>query len=80
MTTAFPFLDHPGPLAFAHRGGSAEAPENSWGAFERAISMGYRYLETDARTTVDGAAVVLHDPTVDRVSDRTGALSKMTLA
>jgi glycerophosphoryl diester phosphodiesterase len=80
VTTAFPFLDHPGPLAFAHRGGSAESPENSWGAFEHAISMGYRYLETDARTTVDRAAVVLHDPTIDRVSDRTGALSKMTLA
>lgn len=76
----YPFLDHPGPIAFAHRGGSAEAPENSWAGFEYAISLGYRYLETDIRATADGVAVVLHDPTLDRVGSHPGVLSKMTWA
>jgi glycerophosphoryl diester phosphodiesterase len=80
MAAAFPYLDHEGPIAFAHRGGSAEAPENSWAAFEHAVSLGYRYLETDVRATADGVAVALHDPTLDRVAGRPGLLAKMTWA
>jgi len=80
MAAAFPFLDHDGPIAFAHRGGSAEAPENSWAAFEHAVSLGYSYLETDVRATADGVAVALHDPTLDRVASRPGELSKMAWA
>jgi glycerophosphoryl diester phosphodiesterase len=80
VATPFPFLDHPGPIAFAHRGGAAEAPENSWTAFEHAISLGYRYMETDVRATADGVAVAMHDPTLDRVAGRPGVLSKMAWA
>ncbi len=71
------FLDHPGPLAFAHRGGAAEAPENTWAAFAHAVSLGYRYVETDIRATRDGVPVAFHDPTIDRVSGQPGVVAKM---
>ncbi len=75
---AVPYLDHPLPAAFAHRGGAAHHPENSWPAFEYAVKLGYAYLETDARSTCDGALLSFHDATLDRVTDRAGQVSKLT--
>ena len=70
-----PFLDHPRPIAFAHRGGAAHAPENSWSAFEHAVKLGYAYLETDARATSDGKLMAFHDLNLDRVTDAVGPIS-----
>src|SRR3546814_15009483 len=74
---AYPFLDWPGPLPFAHQGGAADAPENTMAAFERATSLGYRYLETDANVTADGVLPAFHDDRLDRATDRTGVIADL---
>ena len=75
-----PFLNQPGPIAFAHRGGAGEAPENTLAAFEHAVALGYRYLETDAHITRDGVLVAFHDDCLDRATDRTGAIAELGIA
>jgi glycerophosphoryl diester phosphodiesterase len=77
---AYPFLHWPGPIAFAHRGGASEAPENTMPAFEHAVRLGYRYLETDAHVTADGVLIAFHDDRLDRVTDRTGLIAELPWA
>jgi glycerophosphoryl diester phosphodiesterase len=73
----FPFLDHDGPIAFAHRGGAGDFPENTMPAFVNAVSLGYRYLETDVHATADGVLVAFHDDDLQRTCDRPGLISAL---
>lgn len=77
-----PFLDGLRPtLHISHRGGAALMPENTLEAFRRAVEE-FRtdMLELDVHVTADGEVVVAHDPTLERCTDGTGALSEKTLA
>ena len=63
----------------AHRGASAEAPENTLEAFERALRAGADAVEVDVRMTLDGTAIVMHDPDVARTTDGSGNVCALTL-
>lgn len=66
------FSQEDGPLVVAHRGASAELPENTLAAFERAVALGADAVEFDVRLTADGIPVVLHDPDLERTTDGAG--------
>lgn len=63
------------PMLCAHRGVKALAPENTIPAIEKAIEMGYSYVELDVRFSRDGAPVLLHDPSLLRMYGRPGSPS-----
>ncbi|MBV8526774.1 MAG: glycerophosphodiester phosphodiesterase [Candidatus Dormibacteraeota bacterium] len=67
-------------IAYAHRGGADGAPENTVAAFERALALGYQWLETDVHVTRDGVVVAFHDDRLDRVTDRSGDIAALTYA
>ena len=73
--TAKPYV----PLVWAHRGASGYAPENTLEAFELAAKLGADGVEFDVQYTKDGEIVVIHDETIDRVSNGSGFVSQMTL-
>ena len=73
-----PYLDWPGPIPFAHRGGMSAAPENTMPAFEHAVSLGYRHLETDVHLSADGVLMAFHDPDLWRTCGVDGTIADMT--
>lgn len=70
------------PLALAHRGGSGVAGnvgiENSLAAFAHAYELGYRYLETDVRTSADGVVYAIHDEALGRLTGSADAVASLT--
>ena len=72
-----PYLDWPGPIPFAHRGGASDVPENTMAAFEYAVNLGYRYVETDVQVTSDGVLVAFHDNDLRRTTGRVGRISDL---
>lgn len=65
------------PTPVAHRGGTELYTENTLGAFRSAGEAGVAEWELDIRFDVRGTPVLLHDPTVDRVSPATGPISEL---
>jgi glycerophosphoryl diester phosphodiesterase len=72
-----PAFPGPTPRAFGHRGAAGVAPENTIVSFRRACADGADVLELDVHATADGEVVVLHDPTLERTTDGSGAVASL---
>ncbi len=66
-------------LVFAHRGASKYFPENTLPAFRRAADLGADFIETDVHLTKDGKYVIIHDDTIERITDGQGMVSDYTM-
>jgi glycerophosphoryl diester phosphodiesterase len=65
---------------YAHRGASAEAPENTLAAFRRALEVGADGIELDVHLSADGVPVVIHDDTLERTTDGSGPVAAQSRA
>ena len=65
-------------VVIAHRGEHLRHPENTIEAFQGAIDAGADSFELDVRTSADGKLVLMHDATVDRMTDGKGEVAAMT--
>lgn len=74
-------LRAPGEPAFiaAHRGDRAQAPENTMPALAAALDSDFEFVEVDVQLSADGVPVLIHDDTVDRTTNGTGAVAELTL-
>jgi glycerophosphoryl diester phosphodiesterase len=66
-------------LVIGHRGANTHAPENTLAAFRLAAEQGADAIEFDVRATADGHLVVIHDPSLERTTDRQGQIDRLTL-
>ncbi|MGW8318987.1 MAG: glycerophosphodiester phosphodiesterase [Candidatus Promineifilaceae bacterium] len=74
------FTDLPSrPLVIAHQGGDGLWPGDTMAAFVGASELGVDVLEMDMHSTADGVLVMMHDATVDRTTDGSGAIQDFTL-
>lgn len=70
----------PAAQPVGHRATMLFAPENTLAAIERALELGAKAIELDIRQSRDGHLVIMHDATVERTTDGTGAVRELTLA
>ena len=68
------------PLIIAHRGASAEKPENTLAAFRRALALEVDGIELDVQVTRDGVPVVFHDASLSRLTGVRGSVARKTWA
>ena len=67
-------------LIIAHRGASADEPENTLLAFQRAIEQGAQMIELDLDQSADGHVIVMHDATLERTTNLRGRVAALPLA
>ena len=75
-----PLLDLQAQPVVGHRGNAAHAPENTIESFSQAVDIGVDALELDVRLSADGHVVVIHDPILDRTTNQSGRVDRLTLA
>ena len=66
-------------IRVGHRGAAGHAPENTLAAIDAGIACGVDFVEIDLRCTSDGIIVALHDATVNRTTDGTGRIARLSL-
>ncbi len=74
------FLSDEKIVTVAHRGASGYAPESTLSSYRLGVKMKADYIEIDLQLTADGELVAMHDKTVDRTTNGTGPVKRMTLA
>lgn len=67
------------PIVFAHRGASADAPENTLASFSLAVTLGSSAIELDVQLSADDSVVVFHDPSVEKTTNGKGKIKDLTL-
>ncbi|MBP2241223.1 glycerophosphoryl diester phosphodiesterase [Cytobacillus eiseniae] len=74
------YIQTPQPFeSIAHRGASYYAPENTFAAFQKAVELGFDYIELDVRVTKDEQLVVIHDADVERTTTGKGYIGDLTI-
>jgi glycerophosphoryl diester phosphodiesterase len=67
------------PLVISHAACGGHAPANTLQGIRKAIELGAEAIEIDVQASADGVPILMHDPTVDRTTDGSGEVAKMTL-
>jgi glycerophosphoryl diester phosphodiesterase len=80
MATQLHLPDKTKPYLMAHRGNKAHCPENTLASFRRALAEGADIIETDLHLSADGVFMCIHDATLERTTNGSGAVAEKTLA
>ncbi len=72
-----PFFEIERPVVLGHRGSAGTHPENTLESFAAALEQGAHVLESDVHVTRDGIPILLHDPSVERVTEGEGQAARL---